>query len=279
MIKYLLNIVCLMLLTTGISAQRPQGTIEPEPATTPAATPAVTPPVKEPKPQPAPDNTSKKLAEDLKNTQNSLNEAWENQQKTQERLVATENKLTETENKLTNAEKKVTEAEKKVAEAEKKVTEAEKKVTATEKTYGKSKEIVSKIEQIQPVVIKDIQIGLYNEAEKLIGKYSKDLPNVKATFLGFKMYYISLLETTEELSFTITLNYPDKKIAITSTKKNSYKETVTIRPGENEALFKPRQGQHGTNYYPTGTYNIEIQYKDTFIGKFFFTINDKNEKD
>ena len=279
MIKYLLNIVCLMLLTTGISAQRPKGTIEPEPAETPAVTPPVTPTKPAPAPAPAPDNTSKKLAEDLKTTQNSLNEAWENQQKTQEKLVETEQKLTETENKLTNAEKKVTEAEKKVTEAERKVTEAEKKVTETEKIYGKSKEIVSKIEQIQPLIVKDIQIGLYNEAEKLIGKYSRDLPNTKATFLGFKMYYISLLETAEELSFTITLNYPDKKIAITSTKKSSYQETVTIRPGESEALFKPRQGQHGANYYPTGTYTIEIQYKDTFIGKFSFTINDKNEKD
>ncbi|MCL2041946.1 MAG: hypothetical protein FWG84_07930 [Bacteroidales bacterium] len=269
MIKYLVNIVCLMLLTTGILAQRPQGTIEPEPAETPAVTPPVTP--TKPPPAPAPDNTSKKLAEDLRTTQNSLNEAWENQQKTQERLAATEQKLTETENKLANAEKKVT-------EAEKKVTEAEKKVTETEKIYGKSKEIVSKIEQIQPLIVKDIQIGLYDEAEKLIGKYGRDLPNTKATFLGFKMYYISLLETTEELSFTITLNYPDKKIAITSTKKSSYQETVTIRPGESEALFKPRQGQHGANYYPTGTYSIEIQYKDTFIGKFSFTINDKNDK-
>lgn len=166
-----------------------------------------------------------------------------------------------------------TATEKSLQEAQEALIKVETMYSEEVKKNAKLEQTISEIRNTQPIIIKKMELGSFNEECKQYSTYGNDLYTTKTKYLRLKIDYISLLDEQEEMQFDITLYYPDKKITITGKKnEHSYAETKTIKSGSGTVEFSCREGIHSSYTYPAGIYSIEIRYKGVFLGKKIFEI-------
>ena len=168
---------------------------------------------------------------------------------------------------------------KELQEAQNELGQAKENLRKTEEccekleTYSKLEKAVLEIQETHPIIIKNMQVGGFDDMCKELDPYSSKFLT-DAQRLRLKIEYISLLNEEKEIPFDIIIHYPGRFVSLFSVKPDERtNQTVKIKPGNGMVEFSECwKNTTAKNKYPTGWYKIEIWYKSFCLGQKTFEI-------